>query len=208
MRTPSRQISFMNVVDVLAIALASSQLFFGGAKTLLGLGLLYLSYRLVAKSGLFNLFTGSDHIPMIDELTRSVSSLASKGMGALIAIEGRDPLTGYVTTGALVDALLSRRLLEAIFSPASPIKGGGVVVSRGRIVAADCLLPMSRNHGEGLNERRRAALGLTEETDALALVVSEDGDIALAMGGKLETSLDLLKLRGQLLVVFGKGGGA
>lgn len=222
MRAPSREVRWIDALDVLVIAFAFSQLFFGGAKPLLILALLYLSCRLLVKAGFFNPFAGADKVPVIDELTRSAAALAFKGIGALIAVERRDPLTDYVNTGVIVDALLSRRLLEAIFSPASSIKGGGVVVSRGRIAAADCLFPRSTADCRWQNgnletkqsaiadpkseierERRRAALGLTEETDAFAIVISEDGSIALAMRGKLEPNLDPLELRRQLLVAFG-----
>lgn len=225
MRAPSREVHWIHALDVLVIVFAFSQLFLGRVKSFLIPALLYLSYRLLAKANFFDAFARSDAVSMIDELARSAAALAEKGIGALIVIERRDPLTDYVNTGVIVDALLSRKLLEAIFSPASPIKGGGVIISRGRIAAADCLLPQSiadcalRNGGletkpsaivnpksEIKDGQRRAALGLTEETDALAIVISEDGSIALATGGKLESNLDPLELRRQLLVAFGTMG--
>ncbi|MFN3477035.1 MAG: diadenylate cyclase [Candidatus Methylomirabilales bacterium] len=183
--------------------------------------LTWVLWRFLRKARFFWPSTRFDTISMIDELARSAAALASKGIGALIAVERRDPLTDYVNTGVIVDALLSRKLLEAIFSPASPIKGGGVIISRGRIAAADCLLPRSmadcgwqngdvemkqsaiaNPKSEIEKERKKAALGLTEETDAFAIVVSEDGSIALTMGRKLESNLDPLELRRQLLVAF------
>lgn len=143
---------------------------------------------------------------MIDEVVRAVTSLAAKKTGAIIVVERDSRLSDSIDSGTVVDALVSRRLLESIFYPYSPLHDGAVVISRDRIVAGACFLPLSINPelpGD-LGTRHRAAVGVTEETDAIAIVVSEErGTISLVAGGKLQGHLDAAALRQRLSELLG-----
>lgn len=138
---------------------------------------------------------------MVDELARSAVSLASKRTGAIVVLERETKLDAYIEPGINVDALLSRRLLESIFFPYSPLHDGAVIVNNGRIATASCFLPLSLNPevSRDFGTRHRAAIGITEETDALAVVVSEEtGTISIAYQGKIERDLDSVALRKRL----------
>lgn len=98
--------------------------------------------------------------------------------------------------GVRVDAQLSRRLLMNIFYPKAPLHDGAVILSHGRITAAACILPLAVAKGQSFGTRHRAALGITRESDAVAIVVSEErGEISLAMKGELVRALDAARLR-------------
>lgn len=151
-------------------------------------------------------FSRGEEAHMIDELARSAVSLASKRTGAIIVLERETKLDSYVEPGINLDAVISRRLLESIFFPYSPLHDGAVIVNNGRIVAASCFLPLSLSPevSRDLGTRHRAAIGITEETDAVAVVVSEEtGTISLAYGGKIERDLDALAVRKRLGEILG-----
>ncbi|MFH0924341.1 MAG: diadenylate cyclase CdaA [bacterium] len=134
----------------------------------------------------------------IDIIVRSAISLANKKIGALIVIERESNLNNYIEAGIEIDAILSRELLTNIFMPKSPLHDGAVIIKNGRIAIASCFLPLSLNPNisNSLGTRHRAALGLTEETDAVTIVVSEEtGTISLALLGKLTKDLDSITLR-------------
>ena len=98
--------------------------------------------------------------------------------------------------GVRVDALLSRQLLMNIFYPKAPLHDGAVLISKGRITAAACILPLAEAKGQSFGTRHRAALGMTQECDAVVVVVSEErGEISVAMKGELVRSLDATRLR-------------
>jgi len=143
--------------------------------------------------------------PVIDEIVRTASSLAGKKIGAIIVLERETKLSEYVDSGVPIDATLSRRLLESIFYPSSPLHDGAVVIQGGRIAAASCYLPLTLTPdvSEELGTRHRAAIGLTEETDAIVIVVSEEtGSVSLVRGGIISQGLDATALRrllGELL---------
>jgi diadenylate cyclase len=121
-------------------------------------------------------------------------------------LERETKLDSYVEPGINLDAVISRRLLESIFFPYSPLHDGAVIVNNGRIVAASCFLPLSLSPevSRDLGTRHRAAIGITEETDAVAVVVSEEtGTISLAYGGKIERDLDALAVRKRLGEILG-----
>lgn len=125
----------------------------------------------------------------LEEILKAVRSFSRQKVGALICIERRNPLRAYANTGTTIEALISSELLRTIFMTYSPLHDGGVVVRGERIVAAGCILPLSSNPSleKELGTRHRAAIGLTEETDAAVIVVSEEtGIISLAVGGKIE----------------------
>lgn len=151
-------------------------------------------------------FSRGEEAHMIDELARSAVSLASKRTGAIIVLERETKLDSYVEPGVNLDAVISRRLLESIFFPYSPLHDGAVIINDGRIVAASCFLPLSLSPevSRDLGTRHRAAIGITEETDAVAVVVSEEtGTISLAYGGKIERDLDALAVRKRLGEILG-----
>lgn len=138
---------------------------------------------------------------MIDEVVRAAASLAAQRIGAIIVMERETRLTDYIEAGVAVDALLSRRLLESIFHPRTPLHDGAAILSEGRLAAASCFLPLSLNPdlSRELGTRHRAAVGLTEETDAVAVVVSEEtGAISLVVGGEIEARLETDALRRRL----------
>lgn len=146
-------------------------------------------------------FSRREEAHMIDELTRAAVSLASKRSGAIIVLERETRLDSYIEPGINLDALISRRLLESVFFPYSPLHDGAVIINNGRIVAASCFLPLSLSPevSKDFGTRHRAAIGITEETDAVAIVVSEEsGTISLAHEGKIEKDLDSVSLRKRL----------
>lgn len=147
---------------------------------------------------------------VIDDVVEAAHSLSAKRVGALIVLERTAGLGHYAELGVPLDALVSADLLESLFHPYSPLHDGAVFIQGSRIVAAGGFLPLSRNPelGRKLGTRHRAALGLSEETDAVVLVVSEEtGRISLAVGGKMEAPLDRSVLR-RRLTDFWAGGEA
>jgi diadenylate cyclase len=134
----------------------------------------------------------------LEELLLGVARLAERRYGALIALERRTPLGEYAATGEVLDARLSARLLVTLFYPGTPLHDGGAILREGRLLAAGCLFPLSETQ-VGLGTRHRAALGLSEVSDALVLVVSEEtGSVRLAEGGRLSPPLSLEALRARL----------
>jgi diadenylate cyclase len=130
---------------------------------------------------------------IIEEITQAVVNLSRKKIGALITIEREIGLNNYVATGVKIDSIVSRELLMTIFMPATILHDGGVIIQGDRISAAACTLPLSQNPNieKTMGTRHQAALGITEETDAMVLVVSEEtGTISLAYKGKLSRGLD------------------
>lgn len=132
-------------------------------------------------------FTGS--ALALDEVLKAVRTFSRQKVGALLCVERRDSLKVYADTGTEIDATISSELLRTIFMTYSPLHDGAVVLRGDRIVAAGCILPLSNNPTlpKELGTRHRAGLGLTDETDAAVIIVSEEtGIISLAVGGKLE----------------------
>lgn len=138
---------------------------------------------------------------IVQRVSRAVESMSKVKMGALIAIERDASLQSIADTGTPLDAELSPMLLESLFYPKSTLHDGAVVVRDNRIVAAACLLPLSQNPDvdKRLGTRHRAALGLSEETDALAVVVSEEtGAISTALAGRLSYAITKEQLEKQI----------
>ena len=130
-------------------------------------------------------------------LLRSVARLSRDRIGALIAMERDGSLSPLAETGITIDAELNSYLIESIFYPGSALHDGAVIIRDDRIVAASCLLPLSQNPevDKRLGTRHRAALGLSEETDAFAIVVSEEtGKVSAAVAGRLHHGLKLEEL--------------
>jgi len=145
---------------------------------------------------------------LLDEITRAASALAAQRIGALITIERNIILSRYVEVGILLDARVSKELLQAIFHPTSPIHDGSIIIQQGRISAAGCFLPLTRNDDvdPNLGTRHRAAIGITQETDALVVLVSEEGaSIALVVDGKVSRGLSPKELRKALRNLLSAG---
>jgi uncharacterized protein (TIGR00159 family) len=126
-------------------------------------------------------------------------------MGAIIVLEQESELKDIVEVGVAVDAKLSKELLLSLFMPYSPLHDGAVIIKGNRMVAAGCFLPLTLNPevSKMLGTRHRAALGVTEETDAVVIVVSEEtGAISVIIGGKLTRELDAAALRRVLTRIF------
>ncbi len=152
--------------------------------------------------------TDTDPSPTLEEVVRTAVSLASRMMGGLIVLERGVGLADFVETGTKLDARVSRELLVSLFQPPGPLHDGAIIVRGERIVAARCLLPLSTNPnlGRHLGTRHRAALGLSEESDAVCVVVSEErGRVSVAVNGKLTPDLDAAALRNLLFELFDVG---
>lgn len=165
--------------------------------------------RALTQVGTAPLFGGADRIErgqVLEEITKAVVALASKRIGGLIVLEREVGLNEYIEVGTHLDARVSRELLESVFIPHSPLHDGALVIQKGRVTAARCFLPLSvdPNLSKALGTRHRAAIGLTEETDAAAIVISEEqGKISLVAGGKVDQDLDGPRLRSSLQGLFG-----
>lgn len=145
------------------------------------------------------IITSSDE--KIDILMSALANLSRKNIGALIVLRGKDPLDRHLEAGINVDGLMSQVLLESIFDPHVPCHDGAVIVEGGRVARLGCHLPLSININEigRLGTRHAAALGITEHSDSLSLVVSEEhGTIAVADNGKMKHIKDMGQLKGIL----------
>ena len=137
----------------------------------------------------------------LDEMVKAVEVMSIRKIGALIAIERRNPLKAYVGTGTPIDAEITSELIRTIFTNLTPLHDGAVVIKNNRVQAAGCILPLtdSPDISKELGTRHRAALGLSEETDAAVIVVSEEtGTISLAIDGRLQRGLAPDKIKEQL----------
>ena len=150
---------------------------------------------------------------LVDTVTVTALELGKLRHGALIVLERETGLQRYIETGVPLDATPSVELLEGIFFPNSPLHDGAVIVRENRIVAAGCTLPVSQTRLPGeMGMRHLAGLGVTEETDAVSVVVSEEtGTVAIAADGQVYARLDEARLRNlltRLLVPPGRNGGS
>ena len=136
---------------------------------------------------------------LIDEVVSTAYSLSSRRIGGTMVLEHETGLRHYIERGTPLNALLSRELLESIFAPTSPLHDGAVIITReGQVAAARCILPLSTRprRGFSLGTRHRSALGVSEETDAPVVVVSEErGMVSLAFNGELTRDLEETELR-------------
>jgi diadenylate cyclase len=149
----------------------------------------------------------------IEELVVTASTLAARRIGAIVVIERQIGLRNYIEGGIPLDATITYDLLASIFQPGAPLHDGAVIVQGDRVAAAACFLPLSVSPrvSRELGTRHRAALGVTEESDAVAIVVSEEsGAVSLAAGAELERGLSANELRARLrsLLAVGRPGQA
>lgn len=141
----------------------------------------------------------------IDEIIRATVSLAQRQIGAIIVLAKNTGLNNYINMGSKIDSKISSELITSIFMPSSPMHDGAIIIQKGRIIAAGCLLPLSGNPNldKAFGTRHRAAIGMTEETDAIAIIISEErSEISLAEHGNISRRLDSLTLRKMLLDNF------
>lgn len=159
--------------------------------------------RALTKFGLKPLFrsNGKDFTEVIDDLTIAASKLSKAGLGALIVIQRKVGLDDLVEDAVILDSKINRKLIYSLFVKDSPLHDGAVLIVENRVLAAGCVLPLSYNPDidPNLGTRHRAALGISEKSDAVILVVSEEtGAISLAQEGMLLRNLDSTSLREEL----------
>jgi diadenylate cyclase len=142
---------------------------------------------------------------VIDEVVLAATTLAAQRTGAIVVVERDMGLRSYIETGIALDAYVTYDLLISIFNPGTPLHDGAVIIQGNRVAAAACFLPLTVNPqlSRELGSRHRAAIGVTEDTDALAVVVSEEtGVISLVVGGRIRRELEAASLKAALLDVL------
>jgi diadenylate cyclase len=148
--------------------------------------------------GFFPSVSAQQESQMLEEVVRAAQTLAQRRIGALMVLERENHLDDQMETGTALDAAVSKELLISLFLPYSPLHDGAAVIQQRRIAFAGCILPLTLREDlpEGVGTRHRAAVGITEETDALVIVVSEEtGTISVVMGGEMVQGLDAPRLR-------------
>lgn len=153
----------------------------------------------------FGLVVGAEKV--IDEILKASFTLAKRNIGALIAIQRQINLEPFVESGIPVDSLVTSELLVTIFMPHTPMHDGGVIIEGSKIKTAACLFPLTQNPdvSKTLGTRHRAALGLSEETDAVVIVISEEnGWVSLVLRGELFRNLTAEDLRKKLIALCSK----
>lgn len=144
----------------------------------------------LARIGQFGRYEGD--VEIIEEVSQAVIELSSKKIGALIAIEREVGLKTYIESGVAIDGKVTKELICSVFMPRGPLHDGALIIQHARVIAAGCLLPLSHEMSlaKSLGTRHRAAVGLSEETDAICVVVSEEtGGISMSVNGKLTRDL-------------------
>lgn len=142
---------------------------------------------------------------VMEEVSAAADSLANQRIGGLIILERQARLNEYLEGAIRLDALVTRELLISLFWPHSPTHDGAIVIQGDLILAAGCVLPLSRRPGidKTMGTRHRAGLGITEKTDAVAIIISEErGQVSIAQGGKMTTNLSRVQLRQTLGEIF------
>jgi diadenylate cyclase len=154
---------------------------------------------------LLKMLLKSESKSAVDEIIRAVEKLSDMHYGALIVLENNVQLTNIVDSGKMLNATISQEILQSIFTPYTPLHDGAVIIKGDQVIAAACTLPLSQNpayhrlHGM----RHKAAVGVTEETDALAIVVSEEtGQVSYAGKGKLYRDIRLQELKSIIKEMF------
>lgn len=161
----------------------------------------------LGQAPLFRFLNPSAGKGTLDEIAFSVLTLAQRRIGGILVLERDIGLRSYIEGGILLDAVVTYDLLLSIFNPKSPLHDGAVIVQGDRVAAAACFLPISINPqlSKELGTRHRAALGITEDTDAVAIVVSEEtGAISFVENGQLERALDGDAIRARLKEAMGQ----
>ena len=158
--------------------------------------------RMLAQVGSHHIFgIPAENKEIVEELAQTAFDLSSRQLGALIAIERGTDIQSHIESGVLIDSKLSPELIVTIFHPKTPLHDGGLIVRGDRIVSAGCIFPVTQRQDldRNLGLRHRAAIGLTEESDAIVLIVSEEtGTVSLCHRGKLEREFTPASLRERL----------
>jgi len=147
---------------------------------------------------------------IIQQVVKAAENLAKEKHGALIAIENKVPLNTIMENGVSIDGKVSAELIQAIFTPNNPLHDGGLIIQNGRIMSAACLFPLTETFGLSrmFGTRHRAALGLSEESDAVILVVSEERqDMSIVYESKLYKDLNHEELAGKIKEFLNPGNG-
>lgn len=196
-----------NVLDLLTVKWILSKFF---SSFLIILVILFQDdiRRVLSRMGKRSLLSVSEHVAssrqVLDEIVRTCSVLSSKKIGALIVIERNIILNRYIDLALVVDAKVTMELLISIFNKESPIHDGAVIIQQGRLIAAGCFLPLTRDERVDPNfgTRHRAAIGISQETDAVVVVVSEErGSISVITDGKVSKNLEAKELRRALRIL-------
>ncbi len=152
----------------------------------------------LGQNRMFRMFVKLKSRKVVDELLEAVEQLARTKTGAIIVLENEVALDAYAETGNAIEARVSREMLVTIFTPLSPLHDGAVIIAGDSIKAAGAILPLTQTslHDKSLGTRHRAALGLSEESDAIVIVVSEEtARISVAHGNRLEVGVETARLR-------------
>jgi diadenylate cyclase len=155
----------------------------------------------IGRTPVLKFFVKVEESPVVGEVVKAAAQLSRDKRGAIIAIQREVGLMEYVESGKRLQAEVSAELLATIFAPYTPLHDGAVIIDGNNIVAAACILPLTQFpvYDPAIGTRHRAAIGLSEETDAVVVVVSEEtGQISLAVGGRLEKNLSPEQLTGRL----------
>ena len=154
----------------------------------------------LGEKGIFR-FLSPTNKKVVDEVIRACLFMAERKIGSLIVFERNVDLTNYIEGQVKIDSEVSSELLITIFTPQTPLHDGAVIIKEGKIAFARCFLPLtiSTDVPSNIGTRHRAAIGISEETDAVAIVVSEErGEISISVDGKLYRNLDALGIRKKL----------
>lgn len=156
----------------------------------------------LGQNRMLRLFNRMENTQVVEEVVDAAGRLSRTRVGAIIAIEREMGLEEYAETGTRVQARVKAEILESLFAPSAPLHDGAVLISGDTIVAAGVVLPLTQYpvSDRTLGTRHRAAIGLSEETDALVVVVSEEtSQVSIALGGVLERNVSLDRLRNELV---------
>jgi diadenylate cyclase len=158
--------------------------------------------RMLAQVGSHHIFgIPPENKEIVEELAQTAFDLSSRQLGALIALERGTDIQSHIESGVMIDSILSPELIVTIFHPKTPLHDGGLIVRNDRIVSAGCIFPVTQRQDldRNLGLRHRAAIGLTEESDAIVIIVSEEtGAVSLCHRGKLEREFTPASLRERL----------
>jgi uncharacterized protein (TIGR00159 family) len=159
----------------------------------------------VGKNPFFSSASDEEEREMVDEIAQSAVALARDRVGALIVVERETGLKNFIDTGSPIDAKVKSELIRSIFQTSSPVHDGAAIISNGRIAAAGCFLPLTQkaNLNKNWGTRHRAAIGLTEETDAIVILVSEEaGQAHLVRGGEINENLNEEEIKSSLSILL------
>lgn len=165
--------------------------------------------RILAQLGSQSLLSGVSVVQethVVEEIVKGLMAIAQKGYGALVVIEKDISVDYHIESGTEMDSRVSAEIIESIFHPTSPVHDGAMVIRNSRILSVGCFLPLSKNPvlDRNLGTRHRAALGLTEETDSLVLVVSEESrSVGVVQTGQLSPNLNANEIRRTLYEFLG-----